>query len=342
MGSAFRGAVSNVRHWCGFVLGLWSRHYKDSRIILEQGGDLRYLVVSARFQKNLARSVLVLVGSMLVLLVGLTFSTVYLHAQKLLLENSHRQIYMALQSAGLDSSEQVGDYSQQDMLEMAQVIRDRDMQIRQYVGDWTDRLAYRNDQLRGLMKSSGLNEKVIAIIQNTQSVGGFNEGIKSNPLLNTAFANETSTNKELTNVLSALPARMPLDDYSVTSEFGIRNHPVTQKPTLHAGIDLTPQGASDAVRAVKAGKVLIARYHGNLGNTVIVRHERGVETLYGHLDKIFVKEGEEVAEGKVLGTVGNTGQSTGKHLHFEVLIGSYQVDPKKVVQTAQHVRKIEK
>ncbi len=331
-----------LRRWIKLVVGLWDREYHDSRIILEQQGELKYLVITARFQRNLARTMLVTCSTTLVLLVGMSSTAAYLHTRKLMLEDSHREIYIALQSAGINPDAQNGEYTQEDMLEMARTIRERDMQIRQYLGDWTENLANRNNQLRGLVKNSGLNEKVISIIQGSQNVGGVAENFKANSLLSSAFAKETAANSELRTVLEALPAKMPLEEYVITSDFGIRKHPIDNKPSLHAGIDLIPLSNKDSVRVVKPGKVTVARYNGHMGNTVIVRHDRGLETLYGHLDKIFVKEGQEVAEDTVLGTVGNTGQSTGKHLHFEVLIGSYQVDPKKVVQTAQNVRKIEK
>lgn len=340
--SFLQAPLHKARRACAFVASLWSREYHDARIILEQRGDLRYLVVSARFQRNLARIGLLSFSIVSVLLLSLTSATIYQRTQRILLENSHREIYLALQSAGMNSGTDSGEYTQSDMLEMARVIHERDMQIRQYIGDWTERLAYKNDQLRGLVRNSGLSEKVISIIQSNQNVGGFGADIKQNPLLSSAFAKETSQNKELMVILEALPAKMPLDRYSITSEFGIRNHPITKKPTFHAGIDLTVQGNDDSVRAVKPGRVMFARYHGSLGNTVILRHERGVETLYGHLEKMMVTEGEEVGTDKVIGLVGNTGHSTGKHLHFEVLIGTHQVDPRKVIQTAQNVQQIEK
>ena len=216
------------------------------------------------------------------------------------------------------------------------------MQIRQYVGDWTDTLAARNNDLRTMISSSGLNGKVISIIQRSQPVGGFSDNFQENPLLGGAFAKETAANRELRSVLEALPDKMPLPDYAITSEFGIRPHPITNKPNLHAGIDIKSQNGDDRVRAVKPGKVLVAGFHGNLGNAILIRHDRGVETLYGHLDKIFVKEGDKVEQDQPIGLVGNTGQSTGKHLHFEVLVGSYQVDPHKVIQTAQYVRQTQK
>ena len=332
---------SGLIRWSKLVLGLWHREYHDSRIILEQQGDLKYLVIPAKLQRTVVRASMVTLGSLLTVAVVMTTTAAWLQTRKLMLEHSHRQIFAALQSSGINPELQSNEYSQEDMLEMARAIRERDMQIRQYVGDWTETLAARNNELRTMISSSGLNGKVISIIQRSQPVGGFSDNFKDNPLLGGNFAKETAANKELRSVLEALPSQMPLDEFSITSDFGIRNHPVLKKPTLHAGIDLT-SSTSDIVKSVKPGKVLVAGFHGNMGNTVLVRHERGVETLYGHLDRIFVKPGEDVTEGKPLGTVGNTGQSTGKHLHFEVLVGSYQVDPHKVIQTAQYVRQTQK
>ncbi len=334
---------SGLIRWSKLVLGLWHREYHDSRIILEQQGDLKYLVIPARLQRTVVRASMVTLGTLLTVAVVMTSTAAWLQTRKLMLEHSHRQIFAALQSAGINPELQSNEYSQEDMLEMARAIRERDMQIRQYVGDWTETLAARNNELRSLISSSGLNGKVISIIQRSQPVGGFTDNtFKDNPLLSGNFAQETAANKELRSVLEALPHKMPLGDFAVTSEFGIRSHPITNKPSLHAGIDLKSANGDDTVRSVKPGKVIVAGYHGSMGNTILIRHDRGVETLYGHLDRVFVKEGDKVEEGTAIGTVGNTGQSTGKHLHFEVLIGSYQVDPKKVVQTAQYVRQTQK
>ncbi len=334
--------ASSLFRWARLIAGLWNREYHDSRIILEQQGDLKYLVIPARLQRNAVRATMITLGILTTIAVSMTATAAWLQTRKLMLEHSHRQIFFALQSAGINPDLQNGEYSQDDMLEMARAIRERDMQIRQYVGDWTETLAARNNELRSLMNSSGLNGKVISIIQRSQPVGGVTDSFRDNPLLSGNFAQETSANKELRSVLEALPDHMPLADYAITSEFGIRPHPITNKPSLHAGIDLKSQNGDDTVRSVKPGKVLVAGYHGNLGNAVLIRHDRGVETLYGHLDRIYVKEGDKVERGTPIGLVGNTGQSTGKHLHFEVLVGSYQVDPKKVIQTAQYVRQTQK
>ena len=104
----------------------------------------------------------------------------------------------------------------------------------------------------------------------------------------------------------------------ITSIFGWRIHPITGDSRFHSGTDLgAPMGTP--VLAAYAGKVAIADFLGGYGLTVTIDHNKGTqETLYGHLSEIFVKPGEVVKQGAVIGRVGSTGNSTGPHLHFEL------------------------
>jgi murein DD-endopeptidase MepM/ murein hydrolase activator NlpD len=104
----------------------------------------------------------------------------------------------------------------------------------------------------------------------------------------------------------------------ITSLFGWRTHPITGGRNFHSGIDFgAPMGTP--VLAAYAGQVAISDWLGGYGLTVVLEHAEGTaETLYGHLSELFVKEGEEVKQGDVIGLVGSTGNSTGPHLHFEL------------------------
>ncbi len=103
----------------------------------------------------------------------------------------------------------------------------------------------------------------------------------------------------------------------ISSLFGWRIHPITGDRRFHAGTDLgAPMGTP--VLAAVAGQVITADFLGGYGLTVILQHGQGIdESLYGHLSEIFVKTGEQVEQGTVIGRVGSTGNSTGPHLHFE-------------------------
>ncbi|HEY9753018.1 MAG TPA: peptidoglycan DD-metalloendopeptidase family protein [Coleofasciculaceae cyanobacterium] len=104
----------------------------------------------------------------------------------------------------------------------------------------------------------------------------------------------------------------------ITSLFGWRLHPVTGVQRFHTGTDLgAPMGTP--VLAALAGRVLLADALGGYGLAIALEHHQGTQqTLYAHLSEIFVKPGEEVKQGTVIGRVGSTGLSTGPHLHFEL------------------------
>ncbi|MCB1186807.1 peptidoglycan DD-metalloendopeptidase family protein [bacterium] len=115
---------------------------------------------------------------------------------------------------------------------------------------------------------------------------------------------------------------------SITSPFGMRRHPVYKKQRMHTGVDIgAPKGTP--IRASGDGKVIVAKYYGGYGNTVIIDHGNSRTTLYGHMSKFSCKEGQEVKQGDKIGEVGSTGISTGNHCHFEVRIKGEPVDPTK-------------
>ena len=117
---------------------------------------------------------------------------------------------------------------------------------------------------------------------------------------------------------------------TISSLAGGRIHPVTGKPSNHAGIDI-PAPSGTNIYAAKSGVVIhAAKGTGSswsYGNYVIVSHSDGTSTLYGHMSRIGCKQGQTVKQGDVIGYVGTTGRSTGNHLHFEVRVGSTRKDP---------------
>lgn len=113
---------------------------------------------------------------------------------------------------------------------------------------------------------------------------------------------------------------LPLHNYTFTSPYGLR------WGQLHAGVDLSaPEGTP--YRAIHAGTVKLAGWNGGYGYCVIVQHEDGTESVYGHSSKIEVKVGQQVKAGDVLGEVGNTGHSYGSQLHLEIHVDGKPKDP---------------
>jgi len=103
----------------------------------------------------------------------------------------------------------------------------------------------------------------------------------------------------------------------ITSAFGYRIHPIDGVEKFHYGTDIAaPEGTP--VVAVYGGRVEIAGWMGDLGWAVVLSHGDRLETRYGHLSQILVKQGEAIEQGRVIGLVGSSGKSTGSHLHFEM------------------------
>ena len=116
------------------------------------------------------------------------------------------------------------------------------------------------------------------------------------------------------------------DSRYVTSYFGTRFHPILQVYKSHSGVDI---GASygSAIIAADSGTVIEASYDYGYGNYVMISHGNGYSTLYAHMSSIYVSVGETVYQGESIGAVGMTGYATGPHIHFEVWVDGYRINP---------------
>ena len=128
---------------------------------------------------------------------------------------------------------------------------------------------------------------------------------------------------------AATPSIWPVKGW-VTSGFGPRVSPFTEKPAWHDGLDIGA-AANAPVQAPAQGRVTTVGFDPKLGNLVKVDHGFGIETLYGHLAKALVKEGQRVKRGEVVGLVGSTGLATGPHLHYMVKVHGQTLDPVKYI-----------
>lgn len=113
---------------------------------------------------------------------------------------------------------------------------------------------------------------------------------------------------------------------TITSPFGEREHPITKKPDFHTGVDIE-QVKGTSIKAFADGVVETADSSDTAGNYLVITHKSGITSLYMHCDKLAVKAGDTVKAGQVIATVGNTGSSTGTHLHFELQKDGVPFDP---------------
>ena len=135
--------------------------------------------------------------------------------------------------------------------------------------------------------------------------------------------------KEREIKMAHIPSALPLNIEEMekfAAPFGIRRHPILGYKRMHYGVDLVADRGTD-VYASGAGTVIQASYNGGFGRCVKIDHGYGYVSVYAHLSKITVKEGQKVTRHDLIGLVGNTGLSTGPHLHYEIRINKKPVDP---------------
>jgi len=141
---------------------------------------------------------------------------------------------------------------------------------------------------------------------------------KSFGLLNEYFSNQQEQ-------LSMTPSILPTQGF-ISSFFGSRRNPFTGSPDFHEGLDITTEKGTP-VLAPADGVVVFAGVKGNYGNVLEIKHSEELSTVFGHLDKILAKPGQKIKRWETVGMVGETGRTTGPHLHYEVHVAQQPVNP---------------
>jgi len=155
--------------------------------------------------------------------------------------------------------------------------------------------------------------------------------------VNEALTTISSANNYLKSshnvILNELPVCFPLDIKGfkrVSDYFGKRKHPILNKWRMHKGIDFAGKLGTD-ILAAGDGKVKKVRYSSGYGLYIVIDHGNNITTTYGHLKDANVKVGDIVKASQVIGKLGNTGLSTGPHLHFEIKVKKQSIDPLKLL-----------
>lgn len=130
------------------------------------------------------------------------------------------------------------------------------------------------------------------------------------------------------DMIRQIPSGYPIEYRGITSKFGWRTHPILKKKEYHSGLDMKAK-MNTKVYATADGVIEYARKHkkSGYGNLVIISHNYGFKTLFGHLNKINVKTGDIVSKGDLIAQTGNSGLSSGPHLHYEVKYINMPLDP---------------
>ncbi len=135
--------------------------------------------------------------------------------------------------------------------------------------------------------------------------------------------------EEKRNILACYPTIKPTQGW-VTSKFGYRKSPFTNERVFHSGLDIANKTGTEIV-ATADGKISFTGSRLNYGKMIKIDHGYGMATHYAHLSKILVKPGQRVKRGQTIALMGNTGRSTGPHLHYEVVVNNVPVNPVKYI-----------
>ncbi len=160
------------------------------------------------------------------------------------------------------------------------------------------------------------------------------QAVKKKGIQNLKAANLSISELSLLN--KSIPIGLPLKNYKrISDKFGYRIHPITKKKVFHFGIDYTAKTGT-SIYATADGVVAYSKNKGGYGKFLLINNPFGFSTAFGHLSKFAVKTGDYVYQGDLIGYVGNTGRSTGSHLHYEIRYLHKWLNPKSFVTWSQN------
>lgn len=227
------------------------------------------------------------------------------------IENELEVIY-AVQEKNIEKMTHISnaDSQNRESLKLASL----DLNPDDLLSDITKYQGYFNNSNLSLQAALSLEEKIFT--QTEQ----FDQIITNNEVLSLASAN-------FLEQWEKTPLGYPLPGI-IDPGFGYRIHPVWHTPDWHTGVDITGY-YGQPIKATAKGKVIKSEYSGGYGNCVIIYHRDGISTLYAHNSENLVHEGDIVERGQIIAKAGKTGTATCVHTHYEVRVGSEQVDPEK-------------
>jgi murein DD-endopeptidase MepM/ murein hydrolase activator NlpD len=202
---------------------------------------------------------------------------------------------------------------------------------------YADRRAARAEQA---IRQLGIDPRAVVAANDTAQGGPFEAmGSESDGSLDPRFERlglSLARMSALERGLDQIPQFMPADIGSISSGFGYRRDPFHGRAAMHSGLDFrAPIGTP--IHAAAAGRVSFVGRKSGYGNVVEIDHGAGMITRYAHMSRFGTRVGQRIEAGDVIGAIGNTGRSTGPHLHFEVRINGRAVNPRPFLETAPHV-----
>jgi murein DD-endopeptidase MepM/ murein hydrolase activator NlpD len=177
-------------------------------------------------------------------------------------------------------------------------------------------LRERSEQIEEILTQVGVEVNTTADVASTETQQSPNQGGPYYPVPADEHEPLVDFATEMIELANSIPLGEPVSGW-ISSGYGIRTDPFNGRRAFHYGIDISNM-IGTPIHATAAGKVVFAGVNGGYGKMVKIEHADNYMSIYGHLNHIQVKPGESVMRGDCIGTMGNTGRSSGSHLHYEV------------------------
>lgn len=285
-------------------------------MITGEEGSTRSLV----FSKAALKKILGLSSTVILIFVALGITGIGLTSET---------IFLKSRVAGLEKSINKSDLVNNQLGSKVAVLeQEKEVLLK----DAVDKLNERSRLIENILSAVGVD---IEVEESQQNSGG---PFASSP----GESHEQESQEELIyrvehylDVVRNVPLGSPVTGV-ITSKFGRRDDPINQQKAYHEGVDIRGTQGTE-VTATADGEVSEQGYSQGLGSYVTIDHKDGFRTLFGHLKKSFVKTGETVSRGKVIGLLGNSGRTTGPHVHYEIRYNGKLVDPVRFMRVASYL-----
>lgn len=230
--------------------------------------------------------------------------------------------YTKLESTNKNIQTRINDYSQktQELTEILYTLKEKDAEIRKMLGLRSNNNYFPNDSKKKLTNNADpLAVSLNDIKNNLKTAKAYAKA------QNRSYDNLKTTVASIKNNFDRAPSLQPLFGF-IRDGFGYRMHPIRGIVQFHSGMDIA-SFIGAPVRAAGAGVVIASGWDGNYGISAVVDHQNGLRTVYAHLSRALVARGQQIKKGQLIALAGNTGLSTGPHLHFEVRSGNRPINP---------------
>ncbi|MFA5778910.1 MAG: M23 family metallopeptidase [Elusimicrobiota bacterium] len=249
----------------------------------------------------------------------------------------HKQIdYWAMKTENRMLAKE-SEYFAKEMLQVRQMadnLREMDRETRKIIGLKSKKAVIQSggptvDELERITKY--LTEKKLSIMlqefkQHVSALTSETQDLKK------SFDESSNFIKNEKSRWSATPCQWPVYG-RITCGFGPRIHPIKKYKEIHLAIDIAAE-RGDPIKSPAAGEVILADWQPGYGKLIVLEHQWGFMTRYGHCSKILVKQGQKVKRGQTIGFIGSTGYATAPHLHYEIWKNNRALNPKRYLTEA--------